>query len=262
MVTYYVGRNVPFKPKHANCENSGQLKMRHMRIPSILLASLAILAGSGPKSSAVDLFDSITGEATPYQAYSVSVAIDLSGATGIAQQFTSSTPNTVIDSLSLVIAKSAGATGTIDLAIYTTDSTNPIPTSTRVGQITQINVASLPLVGNSGGTLVINPSASAPTVPSVFSGLNTTLTNSGNYFVVLNNYTGGTGTIYWASWTGTAKTGSLEAVYFDAGWQNLGPTNPWLLKVSTAAVPEPSTWALMTIAAGTIAGIRYRRRQA
>ena len=261
MVTYYVGRNVPFKPKHANCENSGQLKMRHMRIPSILLASLAILAGSGPKSSAVDLFDSITGEATPYQAYSVSVAIDLSGATGIAQQFTSSTPNTVIDSLSLVIAKSAGATGTIDLAIYTTDSTDPIPTSSQVGQITQINVASLPQVANSGGTsstLVIN----SPPSPSVYSGLNTTLTNSGNYFVVLNNYTGGSGTIYWASWTGTAKTGSLEAVYFDSGWQNLGPTNPWLLKVSTAAVPEPSTWALMTIAAGTIAGIRYRRRQA
>jgi hypothetical protein len=240
-------------------KNQGDSDMQHKRLMMVLIAGLVMSLGFNTKCSAVDLFNSITGQSTPYNMNLLGISFNNSG-DFMAQQFSTTGTNTVIDSVSLVLGISPGATGNINISIYSTNPSDLAPLS-QIGSSRTVNVATFPSVTLNGSTFESSSS------PMVFSGLNINLATAGNYYVVLSNYTG-SNTIYWGSWTaGTPSPGAgLETQAIITGsfpsWTSFGSNDPFLMKVSTAAVPEPSTWALMTIAAGTIAGIRYRRRQA
>lgn len=222
--------------------------MKSSRVFTILFAGLVMMVSSGQRASAVDIFNSFTNETTPY-----AVTIFLSSGDLFAQQIETTSANTVVDTLSLALGTQVvGSPGTFDISIYT--SVSNAPGTLVTGSL---------LANRNAATL---PDNSAINSPQTYSGLNINLPTAAKYFVVISNFS--------SSFTlGWAQTSVNANPYPNLIW-GLNPggsgfidgtssmTNPFLLRVSTAAVPEPSTWALMVVATGTLAGVGYRRRAA
>jgi hypothetical protein len=211
--------------------------MQHKRLMMVLIAGLMMSLGFDAKCSAVDLFDSITGQSTPYNMNLLGISFNNSG-DFMAQQFSTTGANTVIDRVSLVLGRSPAATGNINMSIYSTNPSTFEPLA-QIGSSRTVNVATFPTVTLNNSTF----QSSSP--PIDFSGLNINLATAGNYYVVLSNYTG-PDTVYWGSWTaGTPSPGAgLETQAIIVGsftsWTSFGSNDPFLMKVSTAAVPGPS----------------------
>ncbi|MFM7132500.1 MAG: hypothetical protein ACKO0V_24395, partial [bacterium] len=203
----------------------------------MILAGLAMVVASGQRGLAVDIFNSFTGETPNY-----SSSIPLSSGDLFAQQIETVSANTVIDTLSLALGNSVlGSAGTFDISIYTSVADAP---GTLVSGSRQSGLSATTL-----------PDAAAINAPQTYSGLNINLPTAAKYFVVLNNFSGVGFSLLWAQ-TVTNANPYPNLIWglnsgntgFVNGTANVG-TNPFLLRVSTANVPEPSTWAMMTIAA-------------
>lgn len=222
--------------------------MKPGRIYSVVFACLALVQASSQSTQAVDIFNSFTGETTPY-----SVTILLSSGDLFAQQIQTTSANTVVDSLSLALGTQVvGSPGTFDISIYT--SVSDAPGTLVSGSL---------LANRNAATL---PDNSAITAPQTYSGLNINLPTADKYFVVVSNFNNSF-TLGWAQTTVNANPYPNLIWGFNPGGSGFlngstSMTNPFLLRVSTAAVPEPSTWAMMSIAAATLTGLSYRRRAA
>ncbi|MFM7590332.1 MAG: PEP-CTERM sorting domain-containing protein [Isosphaeraceae bacterium] len=207
-----------------------------------------MMVASGQRSLAVDIFNSFTGEPPNYVA-----TLPLNPGDLFAQQIETTSANTVIGSLELALGNfNKNSIGTFDISIYTSNNNNEPGTLVSGSLLSGLNAATL-------------PDATSIDLPRRYLGLNINLPTAGKYFVVLNNYTGSFA-LGWASSTAPSPPypGLISGINVAGGpgWQSLGNSSPFLLKVSPANVPEPSTWAMMTIAAGTLAGLGYRRRAA
>jgi hypothetical protein len=215
----------------------GHRDMQHKRLMMVLITGLMMSLGFDTKCSAADLFDSITGQSTPYDMNLLGISFNNSG-DFMAQQFSTTGANTVIDRVSLVLGIAPAATGNINMSIYSTNPSNSEPLAQIVGSSRTVNVATFPTVTLNGSTF----QSSSP--PIDFSGLNINLATAGNYYVVLSNYTGSS-TVYWGSRTATTSPGAgleTQAIIVGSftGWTSFGSDDPFLMKVSTAAVPGPS----------------------
>lgn len=224
--------------------------MKSSRIFTVLFAGLAMMLANGQRALAVDIdiFNSIAGETSPYSGAN----FVLNSGDLFAQQIQTTSANTIINSLSLALGSQVpGSAGSYNISFYT-------------------SVADAPGVLISGSTLSGNvallPDSTNINALATFTGLNINLPTATKYFVVLNNFSGSGFSLNWAQTTTVANPYpnliwglDVGSSGFVNGTQNVG-TNPFLLRVTTAAVPEPSTWAMMVVAAGTLAGVGYRRR--
>lgn len=194
---------------------------------------------------AVDIYDSITGETTFTTVTSITTATEK-----LAQEFTASGTFTTINSVYMYLSRNASAsTGTYDVSIYSKNTGTGNP---------DVKVASV-ATGASVSALAVDTS---PALVN-FSGFSFTPGNTNNYFIVLENLTNNGGfSIGWSSRAdgATPMPNLIPDDYDGTSWSQGTPDIAYLMSVNAVAVPEPSTWAMMSIGTVFLCGIAQRRR--
>lgn len=176
-----------------------------------------------------------------------------SGSSGVsdsfwfAQAFSTTLTDNVITSVTLAAHKSAvNTSGTLNVSVYTNSGSNT--PGTLVATLASLNVATQ-LTTTIGDQVTIGS-------------LNTSLATSTTYYLVLSG-SGITGGL--ASWdftNSTSGTGfpSNATLSSTSGTSWAAPilTDPQIMRI--VAVPEPSTYALGAICAGTLSYLGRRKR--
>jgi hypothetical protein len=163
----------------------------------------------------------------------------------LAQEFTASATLPLITQISMILSRDASATGTFDVSIYSKDATSGDPDQKVASVASGYGVSSL---------------SSTPTAVD-FTGLSINLGTANNYFVVFENFNGSFG-INWSFLPGGSdpEPGLLPDDFDGSGWYQGTSDAAYLMSVSATAVPEPSTYALMSIGMAVLCGIAQRRR--
>lgn len=183
---------------------------------------------------------------------SISAQTDFSNITPIsasneklAQEFTASATLPLITQISMILSRDASATGTFDVSIYSKNTTSGDPDQKVTSVASSYSVSSL---------------SSTPTAVD-FTGLSINLGSASNYFVVLENFNGSFA-INWSYLPGGSdpEPGLLPDDYDGTNWSQGTSDVAYLMSVSATAVPEPSTYALMSIGVAVLCGIAQRRR--
>lgn len=213
--------------------------LRSLQLRMGLALALGILANVN-HVRAVDIYDSITGE-TDFS----SVTTISNNSEKLAQEFTASATYPTINAVSMYLSRDASATGTFDVSIYSRNAGTGDP-DTKVSSVA---------TGYAVSTLSAQPTKVD------FSGFSFTPGDTNNYFIVLENFAGSF-SIGWSSRADGASPmpGLLPADYDGSSWTQGTDDIAYLMTVSAVAVPEPSTWAMLSIGTAIICGVAQRRR--
>lgn len=214
------------------------------------LALLFLLFGVTLSAPAVDLFNTLpatnnTGSESP-------------AGYRIGQSFSTTATSYNITSVDIDLSlTTTTSSGTYKISIYGYNTSNDNPTTEVSGSV----------IYNGAPT---NLSTSVQTLN--FNGLNIALSPSTKYYLMLtnNSVTGGTNGIYWeytndastSASTGYSGTFYADDYYNSPNWSTGAAGNsPYIMRIQSSTVPEPTTWVLGLIAAGSLLGVaRYRRK--
>ena len=209
----------------------------------IALACLVVLVPGLNVSQAADvtIYDSLTpglaGGQTQGQA-----SID-PGGTLVAQGFSTTVSEFVINSISLQIYKQPGSTDVYSVWIYD-----------NVGGLPNTVVASVAL---NQSQAALSDSASTKS----FGTLGLTLSASTNYFLVVGGVQ--STSMNWDYWDTATPSGigipSLGTSFDGTNWTATALNYPAMMSIA-ASVPEPSTWAMASLTVAVLAGAARRKK--
>ena len=212
----------------------------------LLLLVVGMVALGGANAWALLVYDSITGQ-TPYSISLIANTTDL-----LAQQFTTTSDNLRLDSVTLLMDQLPGHSGNAVVSIYTD------------------NGANAPGVMVTNG-LLSDPATYPTTMDSVvFTASNLLLTGSTSYWVVFQAQTPGQ-----FEWTATQATAngfgpwSSDPPYYyintagDGVFKDLfdSPFEMAIYASNPSAVPEPSTYVLLGIALSAVGFARRKMKR-
>ena len=166
----------------------------------------------------------------------------------MAQSFRTNATAFTLNSVALPLQKEGiGTTGTFAMQVYDTTGANGTPGQKVADIRTAIDAATL-------GT----------TEGSVYeaTGLSTLLSAGTEYYLVLNSENL-TGKVYW-DWTNSVAGTGFPSSYtsnYGSGWGTPTSSSPQKMQIvasDATSVPEPSTYALLTIALGVVGFARKK----
>jgi len=205
-----------------------------------IATSLAIVAGmfSAGSARAVDIYNTLAQSSAGTETINTQY--------GMGVSFKTTATDYVIDAVTFKFMKDTATSGNITIAIYDTSGTGGTPGS---------------MIGTPLGTVPVS-SLTSTLANYTLSSLNRTLSPSTNYYLTATSTDITSGAPRGSVTTDTTglTTGSVGYAFKSSGvWT--GPFAAYgQASISTAAVPEPSTYALGAIATGVFALIARRRR--
>ena len=206
-----------------------------------IATSLAIVAGmfSAGSARAVDIYNTLSG--------SSAVTKMINTQNGMGVSFKTTATDYVIDAVTFMFMKDSATSGNITIAIYDTSGTGGTPGS---------------MIGTPLGTVPVS-SLTSTLANYTLSSLNRTLSPSTNYYLTATSTDITSGAPRGSVTTDTTglTTGSVGYTSKSNGvWTTPASGFYGQASISTAAVPEPSTYALGAIATGVFALIARRRK--
>ena len=206
-----------------------------------IATSLAIVAGmfSAGSARAVDIYNTLS------ESSAVTKMINTQNGMGVS--FKTTATDYVIDAVTFMFMKDSATSGNITIAIYDTSGTGGTPGS---------------MIGTPLGTVPVS-SLTSTLANYTLSSLNRTLSPSTNYYLTATStdITSGVARGSVTQQTTGLTTGSVGYAFRSSGVWTLPASGYYgQASISTAAVPEPSTYALGAIATGVFALIARRRK--
>ena len=207
-----------------------------------IATSLAIVAGmfSAGSARAVDIYNTLAQSSAGTETINTQY--------GMGVSFKTTATDYVIDAVTFMFMKDSATSGNITIAIYDTSGTNGTPGS---------------MIGTPLGTVPVS-SLTRFLANYTLSNLNRTLSPSTNYYLTatstdITSSISARGSV--TQDTTGLTTGSVGYTSKSNGvWTTPASGFYGQASISTAAVPEPSTYALGAIATGVFALIARRRR--